>query len=304
MGPSGFETRVRGRRSAGVSPVLIALLAALVIPGCDRGATSKNATPPERIVTLTPSSTELVVRLGGLDRLVGVDTYSVEPAAVAALPRVGDFLAPNLEAILRLEPDLVVLDQVQSKVGASLSAAGIRTLVLDMHTLADVRTGMLEVGRALGREADATAAVAAFDAEIDRASQRGQGQPRPRPRVLAVVDRSPGGLRGVVVAGPGSYIDELLALVGVDNVMAGSPLRYTAISAEQIERAAPTHILDSVHGADPERARADWSALPAIPAVERGRIHQLTDTLFAVPGPRAGEALRQLETLIYGISAE
>lgn len=290
-----------------MSLVLLALLPLLagVAPGCkSTGSAEASAEPPGRIVTLTPSSTELVVALGGLDRLVGVDTYSKEPAAVAKLPRVGDFLAPNLEAIIRLEPDLVVLDQVQAKVGASLNAAGIRTLILDMHTLADVRAGMLAVGEALRTEAVAAAAVAAFDQAVDDVSRRGQSRPRPRPRVLAVVDRSPGGLRGVVVAGPGSYIDELLAIVGADNVMAASPLRYTTISAEQIERAAPTDILDSVHGADPVRARADWNGMAAIPAVERGRIHQLSDQLFSVPGPRVGEALHQLEQLIYGISPE
>ncbi|HUH01270.1 MAG TPA: helical backbone metal receptor [Kofleriaceae bacterium] len=288
---------------AGVSLVLVALLAAT---GCEkeRSGAASGEGPPGRIVTLTPSSTELVVALGGLDRLVGVDSYSTEPAPVAALPRVGDFLAPNLEAIIRLEPDLVVLDQVQAKVATSLNAAGIRTLTLDMHTLADVRAGMLAVGEALGAEAVAAAAVAAFDQAVDDVSRRGQSRARPRPRVLAVVDRSPGGLRGVVVAGPGSYIDELLAIIGADNVMAGSPLRYTTISAEQIERAAPTDILDSVHGADPVRARADWSRLAQIPAVARGRIHQLADQLFAVPGPRVGEALHQLEQVIYGISPE
>jgi iron complex transport system substrate-binding protein len=300
---------MRSRRITSLAAIAWAVAATLGASsggsGCGRGKRSADPdAPPRRIVTLTPSSTELVVAVGGLDRLVGVDTYSVEPASVRQLPRVGDFLAPNLEAIIRLEPDLVVLDQVQAKIAASLSAAGVRTLMLDMHTLSDVRAGILAVGVALGAEPAAAQRVAAIDAALDEVSGRARRRPRPRPRVLAVVDRSPGGLRGLVVAGPGSYIDELLALIGADNVMAGSPLRYAAISAEQIERAAPTDILDSVHGASPERARADWQVVASIPAVANQRIHQLTDQLFAVPGPRVDQALHTLEQAIYGITPE
>src|SRR5262249_17570363 len=75
-----------------------------------------------RVISLTPSSTEILLALGAGDLLVGADKYSVLPRGSESTPRVGDFLTPNLEAIMSLHPDLVVLDAVQNKARGALDA--------------------------------------------------------------------------------------------------------------------------------------------------------------------------------------
>jgi iron complex transport system substrate-binding protein len=251
-----------------------------------------------RVVTLTPSATELVAAVGAADLLVGVDRYSTHPASVSALPRVGDFLHPSFEAIVALAPDLVIADEVQAEVARGLNAAGIRTLTLSMHTIADVRTGLAAVGRALDREAAAQAA----QAEVERAlaDARSRAQSREPPRVLGVVDRELGGLGNLVAAGPGSYLDELLAVVGATNALADYRVRYPRLSAEQILRAQPEIILDLAPAAVPDSGRDDWNRLPELPAVQHGRVHVLQDGIYLAPGPRIGQAIERLSAIVHG----
>jgi iron complex transport system substrate-binding protein len=117
--------------------------------------------------------------------------------------------------------------------------------------------------------------------------------------VLFVVDRRSGGLAGMVAAGPGTYIDDLLKRAGVDNVLADAAVRYVQISAEEVLARAPDIILDAVHVDDPEKAKGDWSALASVPAVANRRVHVLGDPLFVTPGPRLDEAFERLCAILW-----
>src|SRR5881392_3286685 len=96
-----------------------ALIALTLVLACDRGAHS-TAPSGMRIVTLTPSATEIVAALGAADALVGVDQYSEYPDSVQKLPKVGTFLQPNLETIISLHPTLVIVDDIHGNVAGSL----------------------------------------------------------------------------------------------------------------------------------------------------------------------------------------
>ena len=86
---------------------------------CSHGKDPEPATQT-RIVSLTPSATEVVAALGAERQLVGVDDYSEFPAAVKALPKVGSFLAPNLEAIVKLSPTVVIVDDIHGTTAGAL----------------------------------------------------------------------------------------------------------------------------------------------------------------------------------------
>jgi iron complex transport system substrate-binding protein len=118
-----------------------------------------------------------------------------------------------------------------------------------------------------------------------------------RRRVLLVVGRELGSTRGIVAAGPGSYLDELAAVVGAENVVAGAGATYPLLSREKVVALAPEVVLDATAADDPAAAARDWSALP-IPAVAAGRVHMLQAPYFTSPGPRIDEALRDLERLL------
>src|SRR5262249_50054049 len=119
-----------------------------------------------RVVSLTPSLTEVVHAVGGTDLLVGVDQYSSYPPEALALPKVGDFLSPNLEAIVALHPDIVLADAVQAPAAASLKTSGIQVITFKMKTFPDVRATLISVGDALGMQAAAKRAVDTLDHDL------------------------------------------------------------------------------------------------------------------------------------------
>ena len=274
------------------------ILTALV--ACSRSP-EPGSGPPQRIVSLTPSATEMVAAVGATDRLVGVDEFSTYPPEVADLPRAGDFVHPSFEAIIELRPDLVVLDRVQDELDAVLRASGIRTLMLDVHAIADVRAGVLAVGDAVGEPGRAQEVVAQIDADIEATAARGRSRAA-RVRVVAIIDRTPGQLGHMVAVGPGAWLDELLAITGAANALADAGRAYINIGAEEIMRAAPDVILETARPGH-ERLRADWRDLPEVPAVAAGRVHALIDPIYAAPTPRVGTALRGLEELLHGDAA-
>jgi len=306
--------RIFRKAAAVAGPTATAGIAALaglafaLAGGCERprdqappaaaSATGAPLAPVRRVVTTTPSSTEIVAAAGAVDRIVGVDRFSRFPPSVVGLPIVGDFMSPSVEAILQLRPDLAVLDKVQTKTAAALAEGGVRTLVLEMHTVDDVLRGLSAAGRALGSEPGAAAARAALERDIAAVRDRGRSRAR-RVRALVIVDRELGALRGLVAAGPGSYLDELLTLVGADNVLAGARPRYANIAPETVVESRPDVILDAVHTGDPAAAARDWQSLPAVPAIATGRVHLLTETYYVSPGPRLHLALAGLERLLY-----
>jgi iron complex transport system substrate-binding protein len=247
---------------------------------------------------LTPSATETIAALGATQLLVGVDDYSTYPPEAANLPRVGTFMQPNLEAVMRLRPTLVIADDVHSAFQQRLADAGIAAVECPMHTLADVRTSLARVGDKIGRSDAAKAAIETIDRAIDGTAARRRTRTGPRPRVLAVIDHEAGGLGGLVVAGPGSWLDELLAIEGVDNAMIGAGARYPKISSEEVLRAQPTLILDVAFAADPATEASLWRDL-AIPAVSSGRIVVAKEPYLQAPSPRVAEALARLEAILY-----
>jgi iron complex transport system substrate-binding protein len=251
---------------------------------------------PRRVVALTPSASELVAAVGATDTLVGVDQYSSYPPEVASLPKVGSFLQPNLEAIIALKPDLVITDDIHEDVAGALRDAGIEAMVVPIHALPDVQTGLETVGARLGHPTEARAAIDRIDAAVDAASSRHHA---PRLRVLAIIDRAHDALADLYAAGPGSWLDELLALEGTEDVLAESGVRYAKISPEEIVRTAPDVIVDVTFGVDAATAERIYGEAGDIPAVRNHRVITLSAAYLQAPSPRVDQALADLDAALY-----
>lgn len=243
-------------------------------------------TPPRRVITLAPSLTDVLVALGATDRLVGVTRVDRAPE-VAAVARVGGFLDPNPEIILGLKPDLVLwvtdggaLASVRKV--AELANGAFPILAIPIITVADVSAAARLVGEALGDAPGGAALAARLDASVARLKARAAGLPRRR--VLFVVGRDP-----LVVAGPGSFPDELLRLAGCDNAVGGS-------------RPWPVYPIELAVGGNPDLvidAALDEPAegiqrLAAVPAVRAGRVVRLSGDDLLRAGPKMIAALDEL----------
>lgn len=265
---------------------------------CCALACRRAAAPPRelRLISLTPSATELVAALGLTDRLVGVDEYSTYPPQVSGLTKVGSFLTPSLEAIVALRPSHVLADDIHKDLGAALRDAGIATVIMPMHSLADVRNALTTLGRELGQRPRAEEVLRELDARVEAAAA---ARLRPAPRVLVVLDRAAGGLTGLVCAATGSWIDQLLALLGADNVLAASGVRYPKVTLEELLRADPDVILDLSFVED---GGAAWRGA-ALRAVTANRVHALRQPFLLSPSPRVPEALATLRAALVPATA-
>jgi len=270
-----------------------ALIILVVLLGCG----SKREPAPSaqsRIVSLTPSTTEIVAALGATKDLVGVDQYSDYPDEVKMLPRVGSFLAPNLEVIVQLTPTLVIVDDIHGQVAGALRDHGLATVGCSMHALPDVKECLRTVGAKLGRTKQADAVIEEIEHELDAAAA---ARPAKRPRVLVIIDRESGGLGNLVAAGPGSWVDELLAVVGGNNVLAASGVRYAKISLEEVITGDPEVILDLSFDENEARKAAAWKQVD-VTALRTNRVRMMKDAFLRGPSPRVKQALATLAEAI------
>jgi len=279
----------RGALALGASLLLLAAAgcrgAAAPDPAAPATPTGSAARTPTRIVSLAPSLTSLLFRLGLGAQVVGVTRFCDDPPAAAALPKIGGFADPNLEAILALKPDLVVAVESppSAQVLARAAALGVATLAVRQDSLQTTFEAATRLGAATGKTAEAAAFVASAKAALPGLAPTANGL-RGR-RAMFVYGRGP-----LVVAGPGSYGDEVLTLFGAINVARDSPHAWPKYTAEELVQAAPEVILDAsaaMGSAEPDF----FTRLPGLGAV---RVEAITHPGLLQPGPRSVEGLRDL----------
>ncbi len=311
-GAPGYRPRRRfaaGRRPRQVLRAILVLVLAACRPGdpATSGAPAEADGAPRRILSLAPSVTEILFAVGAGPQVVGVDAYSDYPPAARALPRLGALLDPDLEGMLRLRPDLGVLLPSQAETARALEAAGVATLTVPHETLADVGRATLAIGRRTGHLREAQALADSLHGVLSK-SRAGVAPRGPRPRVLFVVSREAGQLGSFTAAGPGTYLDELIGLAGGENALGNSLARYPQVSAETALRLRPDVILEWTPAeasrrprdlaSDDARRAAEWLSLMDLPDQDPPAVHVVHDDLWLRPGPRVGQALDLLISLL------
>ena len=257
----------------------------------------------QRIISLSPSVTEILYGIGAFDHVVAVSSYCEYPPEVEGLPRVGGWTDTNLEQVVALQPDLVIMTGVDAQaplMEPKLTALGIETLAVGSQSLADIYEAIETIGGAVGREDAARALVREMRTELD--GIRARTRDRPRPSVLVVVDRLPGTLRDIYIATEGSYLTELVEIAGGTPITPPAPHNYTQISAEALVVFDPEVIFDMVQalttatvvggGKLSENSKAVWNMID-VTAVETDRIYPLTNKLLVHPSQFAVQAARE-----------
>ncbi len=264
------------------------------------------AAVPVRIVSTAPSITETLYALGLGSRVAGVTQYCTYPAEARTKPKIGSFLEPDLERILALKPDLVLVISNPIQVAEKLRRLGLRAEEVKQDSVGDILASVARIGALTGTEKKAAALAGALRREMDEVRRSVAGR-RPK-SALFLVGRSPSTVQGMVGAGPGTFINELMTLAGASNVLASSPIPYPKVSLEQVLTTDPEVILDMgdfahVEGRpmEPEaKLVALWSRYSHLRAVQSHSVRQVGSEIFIRPGPRMAEAARALRRMVHG----
>ena len=241
------------------------------------------SSPPQRIVSLLPALTEAVCVLGACQRLVGVDRYSNWPEQVRQLPQLGGGLDPNIEAIVALRPDLV-LTAASSPAARRLQALGLKVLVLEPVTFADVQPMLQQVAQHVGvSPAQAQQVWATVQADLAQAAQRMPVQAQGA-TVYFEVNPAP------FAAGRASFIGEVMHRMGLSNTVPESLGPFPKLNPEFVVRANPALIIVAQRESAGLTRRPGWQR---IDAVAHQRLCTLSDEqsdIMVRPGPRIAEA--------------
>ena len=248
----------------------------------------------QRVISLNPSLTAILLALDARDTIVGVDDFSArQQPSVADLPRVGGLFNPSLEAVVALRPDLVIVvpSVEQRDFRQRLEGMGIAVSSFENIRFDQVLENISRLGRLVGREQAAARRVQAIRSKrgaVERVSAR-----RPVLQTLVVLQREP-----IFVVGRGSFIHEMLEASGARNLAARFDEPYPRVAVEWIIAAAPEVLIDVSTDAQP--AYEFWSRWPSLPAVANRRVLVLDPDRLILPGPYLDRSLELLVTALHG----
>ncbi len=253
---------------------------------------------PQRIISLSPSNTEVAFALGLGERIVGVTEYCNYPPEALEKDIVGGFSTPSIEKIVELEPNLILASTIHEEEVPRLEELGIPVLVVEASSLNELYTSMSLV-------AEITGVISAGEELIASMQQRIQAvqdvvsviDDEDKIRVYYEVYSEP-----LMSAGSGAFITDVITLAGGINIFGDVDENYPQISAEVVAERQPEIILfPDYHGtADLVlEGMADRPGWESVPAVQEFRVHAMSDDTFARPGPRAVEAIEDAARIFY-----
>lgn len=247
--------------------------------------------PPQRIVSLSPATTELLFALGAGERVVGRTRWCVDPPEAEQIPSVGDGLNPNIELVVAQRPDLVLFYHSAMNDGAiaQLDRLGIASASVKLDGLADLRRAALLLGRVTGDSVRADSIVRAFEHDLDAAAAPESIE---EPTVLLLAWDNP-----PIVIGATSFLSEVVTLAGGRNAFADLDRPSATVSIEAIAVRDPDLVLLAGGSEDPDWARRpEWQM---VRAVGERRMVSASGTEFSHPSFRAPSAVAQLRAALH-----
>ena len=247
---------------------------------------------PNRIVSLSPATTEILFALGAGARLVGRSDFDLWPVPARVIPALGNGIQPNVEAVLGTHPDLVILYASQDNRPAAnrLQAAGVKTLALKLDHISDFRRTAELLGAILGDSARARLVTDSVYRTLERV--RSSTANLPRPRVFWHIWDAP-----LITIGAGSFMNELVDIAGATNVYAADITGPSKpISLEDVAQRNPDFILAGPIGAQKIADDPRWKI---VRAAREKKILVVDTLLVARPSVKLGEAAVSLANLLH-----
>lgn len=263
-------------------------------------AAAAQAAPPERVVTLGGSVTEIVYQLEQGARLVGDDLSSLYPDAATRLPRVGYYRSVPVEGVLALKPDLVLASEQAGPPDAlkRLGDVGVRVVTVpDSPSVDSLKARIRNIAEAL----DVAPAGERLVERIARELKAVEAIPVTNARAILLLNRT-GAMQG---AGRGTAANEVMSMAGLVNVLKEQQ-GYKPLSAEAVSALAPDVIVVTKTSLEASGGLDKLLALPGLastPAAAQKRVIVMDDLLLLGMGPRLPQALTELKREAAGVMA-
>jgi iron complex transport system substrate-binding protein len=278
---------------------------------------------PERIVSLSPSCTEILFAVGAGPKVVGVTDYCNYPPELEAqieadeITRISGYWESSIGTIMALKPDLVLISTARctvktkkrkmnhkprhkttTQVAAQLRSLGLNVLPLGPQSMNDVLEDILLVGRASGNAAEASNLVEKLRQRIETVAKKSKVAPH-RPKVYFEVWNDP-----YMSVSSGTWIGDVINLAGGANIFGETVSEWPMIDSEDIVQRNPDIIVFPVIPGVPRfwgsfedvKKRLGWKS---INAVRNGNLYEVPRDFISRPGPRLVEALEMLEKMIH-----
>jgi iron complex transport system substrate-binding protein len=293
-------------RMSRIRALTAALAATLVLAACGSGNSTPDTTvAPEvslRIVSLSPTATEMLYAIGAGDQVVAVDSYSTFPEETASKVTKLSAFEPNAEAILGYTPDVVLISNDTNKISEQLIAGNPKLQVWTgaaASTLDDVYKQITELGTLTGRVKDAETLIESMKARITKATENISAPMSPK-SYFYELDNTLYSLTS------NTFVGALLKPFGFTNIADGVEAGndYPQLNAEVIAKANPSIIFLAdtkccAQNAAEVSKRPGWAG---IDAVKNGQIVELDDDIASRWGPRVVDLLEQISMGIMAAS--
>ncbi|KUO68658.1 MAG: hypothetical protein APF77_14735 [Clostridia bacterium BRH_c25] len=251
---------------------------------------------PQRIVSLSPSNTEILFTLGAGERVVGVTSYCDYPEEARKVEQVGTFDGPNMELIKKVQPDVVLAGYIQEEAVKALENMGITVIVTEAESFEAIYQSIELIGRITGTEAKAYEITTGMKNKIAEIEARTKD--KKKPTVFYVVWADP-----LTTAGSKTFINDVIKAAGGINV-AEKVESWAKYSAEQLVKDNPEMLVAALHSTDKGMTKEDLSKnqiFSKLECVNQGKVYIMSDdNTISRPGPRIIQGVEEMEKVFYG----
>ena len=262
-------------------------------------AFAKEGKTYERIISLTPATTEILFELGLDEEIAGVSTFCNYPEEAKDKEKVGSFSNPNIEKIIMLKPDLVILTGMeQAEIKGILKKCNIDYIVSYPKSINDLLESIERIGILLSREYQSRKLIKKIKNTVSNIQSKIKNIAlSERPKVYIEIWHDP-----IMSAGANSFVNDMIELAGGVNVTSSLKRAYSKIDPEHIIYNNPDVVILAYMKNDQWvknefQKRVGWSSVSAI---EKERVYADIDPdLILRPGPRIGEGLIELYMRLY-----
>lgn len=250
--------------------------------------------PVKRIVSLMPHATELLFEVGAGAQVVGAVKYSDYPEAAKNIPRVGGYSALNIEAIVALQPDLLIAwpEGNRNRELDRLKALGLPILVSDPREFNDIANALTLYGKVTGKDAQAKKAVTAFNKKLNYLRSTysiEENSSQEKISVFYQVWNSP-----LMTQNGNTFISRAIEVCGGENIFADLPMTNPQVSIESILVQDPQVIVASGMGEARPEWLDDWRQYTTLQAVQKNQLYHILPELFQRPTSRFLVGTQQL----------